>query len=77
MKLDILSPEGTIFSGEVSLATFPGVVGSFTVLEDHAALISALQPGQIVARQEEGEKTFSIEGGFVEINDNEIAVCVQ
>lgn len=77
MKLDILSPEGTIFSGEISLATFPGVVGSFTVLEDHAALISALQAGTIVVRQENGEKTFLIEGGFVEINDNEIAVCVQ
>ena len=77
MKLDILSPEGTIFSGEISLATFPGVLGSFTVLEDHAALISALQAGNIVVRQEVGEKTFPIEGGFVEVNDNEIAVCVQ
>ena len=77
MKLDILSPEGTIFSGEVSLATFPGVVGSFTVLEDHAALISALQTGTIVIRQKDGEKSFSIEGGFVEVNDNEIAVCIQ
>ena len=34
MNLEIISSEGIVFQGEVTKVTFPGELGSFTVLED-------------------------------------------
>ncbi|MCH5683921.1 F0F1 ATP synthase subunit epsilon [Niabella sp. W65] len=42
MKLDILTPEGSIFSGEAYGVQMPGVTGSFEVLNRHAPMIAAL-----------------------------------
>ncbi len=76
MKLDILSPEKRLFSGTVESVTMPGVLGSFTVLKNHAALISALQPGIVTYRLSDGEEQeVAINGGFAEVKNNLIAIC--
>lgn len=83
MKLEILSPEGAIYKGEVNLVTFPGTSGQFTVLKDHASLISSLEEGDIILHEEgkegeeEVEKKIPVKGGFVEIHKNEISVCIK
>ncbi len=79
MKLEILSPEGAIYNGEVDRVTLPGTLGSFTVLENHASLISSLEEGDIVfhVMQEKEERTIPIKGGFVEVRKNVVSVCVK
>lgn len=47
MQLEIITPEAKIFSGEASAVQFPGLDGSFQVLNGHAPIISALQEGQV------------------------------
>lgn len=47
MYLEIITPEVRLFQGEVSAVTFPGVDGSFQLLNNHAPIISMLQQGQI------------------------------
>ena len=37
MKLAIYTPEKMFFSGEVEIVTLPGLTGSFTILDHHAA----------------------------------------
>ena len=46
MTLNIISAEKVEFTGEVSKVTMPGALGLFTVLENHAALISSLVAGR-------------------------------
>lgn len=80
MKLYILSPERSIYSGEVDSVTLPGVVGLFTVRINHAPLISTLKKGDVVFQEADGdksEKTVGIEGGFVEVKENVISVCAE
>ena len=48
MILRIVSPEKVIYKGEVQMVKLPGTVGQFTVLENHAPLVSTLTPGEIV-----------------------------
>ena len=45
MVLEIISSEQILFKGEVESVTLPGAKGSFTVLENHASLISTLDAG--------------------------------
>jgi F-type H+-transporting ATPase subunit epsilon len=47
MKLEVITPDSKVFAGEVSAVQFPGIDGSFQVLNNHAPLISALKQGNI------------------------------
>lgn len=74
MHLEILTPEKKIFEGEVTIATFPGVEGSFQVMDNHAPLISLLQQGVLEYKGNEGLKRVSILGGVVEVLKNSVIV---
>lgn len=75
MFLEIITPEQTVFSGEVSLIKVPGTKGSFEVLNNHAPIISTLDKGDIkIITSGDEEKHFSIEGGVIEVRDNKIIV---
>lgn len=45
MYLEIVSPEATLFKGEVSSVAVPGVNGEFQVLNNHAPIVSILSKG--------------------------------
>ncbi|MDR0812209.1 MAG: ATP synthase F1 subunit epsilon [Paludibacter sp.] len=78
MKLEIITPEKTVFAGEVTSVTLPGEGGLFTVWEHHAPLISALAQGKIRfvdAKNEENE--LQIEGGFAQVQNNKLVVCAE
>lgn len=77
MTLNIISPSQVVFEGEVTSVTLPGEAGRFTVLRDHAALISTLAPGVITYTDAQGVQQESpIKGGIVSVNDNVISVCI-
>lgn len=77
MNLVILSPEREIFSGAVKSVKVPGALGSFEMLENHAAIVSSLNAGEVRIIKDNGERvTFAVEGGFVEMLNNEVALLV-
>lgn len=47
MYLEIVSPEATLFSGEVTSVAVPGVNGNFEMLNNHAAIVSLLKEGYV------------------------------
>ncbi len=77
MNLIVLTPEQEYFNGEVTAVTVPGISGQFEVLDNHAPIVSALVKGQVSIRSSEGTKQFSIEKGFIEVLNNEVALLVQ
>ena len=90
MQLEIVSPEATLFSGEVESVTAPGVSGSFQLLNNHAPIVSSLQAGEVVIKGnsikldaepkdlfeavEKGGYALTIKSGTLEMNDNKIIV---
>lgn len=78
MQLEIVTPNESIYSGEVSSVIFPGSDGSFGILKDHASLISTLKEGDVkVIENDNSEKSFQIKGGVVEVNNNKIIVLAE
>ena len=47
MILEVVSPEAKLFSGEVKSVAVPGVDGAFQVLDNHAPIVSILNPGTV------------------------------
>lgn len=78
MTLKIISPSQIVFEGTVTSVSLPGAMGSFTVLRNHAAIISTLVEGNISYREKEGEepRQYAIKGGIVDVADNVVSVCV-
>ena len=77
MTLEILTPDKTIYQGEATSVTVPGVLGSFEVLKDHAPIISTLEDGKVVVRNEKKEETFFISGGVKEVLNNKVKVLAE
>ena len=73
MVLEIISSEQILFKGEVESVT----KGSFTVLENHASLISTLDAGTIEYVTGGERHSVSVGGGFVDVDNNRVAVCVR
>lgn len=77
MKLEIISPDKLVFEGEVASVNLPGAAGRFTVLPHHTALISSLKAGEIIYQQGETSVTIKIDGGFAEVKNDMVSVCVE
>ncbi len=77
MKLEIISPEKILFSGDVELVTLPGTSGSFTILEKHAPIISSLNKGILSYRINGKDIELEINGGFIEAKNNIVSVCIE
>ncbi|NLZ94792.1 MAG: hypothetical protein GX921_03070 [Bacteroidales bacterium] len=80
LKLEIYTPSGMIFDGEVYSVTLPGAKDIFTVLKDHGAIISSLKKGVIKYKiDKDDEEVFTIEvlGGFAEVKKNVVTVCLE
>ena len=77
LNLRIVSPEKVEFEGQVERLVVPGTSGEFEILTDHAPIISTLESGRIVFFDSEGEHEVSTTGGFVEVQKNNVNVCVE
>ena len=77
LKLKIVSPERVEFNGEAEVVKVPGLMGMFEILSNHAPIISALQQGIVEFETNEGRKELSITGGFVEVQKNDVNICVE
>jgi len=78
MNLEIVTPENNLFSGEIKLVSVPGTAGSFEVMPNHAPLISTLEKGKIkIISTNDKEEHFEIEGGVIEIRDNQVIVLCE
>ena len=90
MYLEIITPEQTLFKGEVDSVLFPGSLGDFQVLNNHAPIVSTLKKGEVkiigklnldssVKDQFEisdKETILKIESGTVEMNNNQVTFCL-
>ena len=89
MYLEIVSPEATLFSGEVNSVIVPGVDGEFQMLENHAPIVSLLQEGKVKIQGKggiaedfeerftttpDGKTVLHIRSGIVELKDNKVIV---
>lgn len=76
MKLKIVSPEKVLYHGDVEQVIVPGTQGRFEVLANHAPIISSLEEGTLLYKDNEGH-SLNIKSGFIEVNHNEVTICVE
>jgi F-type H+-transporting ATPase subunit epsilon len=77
LKLKIVSPERVEFDGEVTSVLVPGSMGQFEILTNHAPIISSLGKGAVVYATKDGKQQLLVSGGFVQVQKNEVNLCVE
>jgi len=73
-RLRVYTPERELVDTDVDEVTAEGAWGQIGVLPDHAALVTALEPGELVYRADGGMVRLRLGGGFAEVRDNAMTV---
>ena len=74
-KLEIISPERIIFSGDVKMVTLPSYEGDMGILKNHIAIIVLLRPGIIKVQKNDGNfEEFFVQDGTVEYFNDSLVV---
>ncbi|MCD6659209.1 MAG: ATP synthase F1 subunit epsilon [Lentimicrobium sp.] len=75
MTLEIITPETTVFKGDVSLVQLPGKSGSFEILNNHAPMIAILRKGKVkLVGNDKQTRFIEIEGGTLKVENNHILI---
>lgn len=75
LKLEIVTPEGQIFSHEISNVTLPGSQGEFGVYPGHASLVSLLQAGVIdIELVNKKHEIIAINWGHAKVDEKSVVV---
>ncbi len=74
IKFKIVTPEKTVYESEIDQATLPVANGEVTILPNHRSYIASLKPGEIMLKKSGQESGFSVSGGFIEFNHNNLIV---
>jgi F-type H+-transporting ATPase subunit epsilon len=77
MKLEIITPEASIFSGEVTSVTLPGLDGIFQVLNDHAPIISSLKAGEVKMETDGKLDSTKLNENVNVLNGNSLSVTIK
>ena len=74
MKLEIITAEQVVYSDDVEVLVVPGTEGELGILPHHAALMTMLQPGELMVRKDGDETFLAVTGGFLEVMENRVSI---
>ena len=74
IKLDIVTAERVVYSGDVDEIIAPGVEGQLGILPHHAPLMTTLQAGELRVKRGREEDSLAISGGFLEVRPDRVII---
>ncbi|TKX31898.1 ATP synthase F1 subunit epsilon [Campylobacter aviculae] len=77
-KIEIITPMGVIYEGDIKSVTLPGSDGEFGVLKGHAALVSSLKSGVIdIEKEDLSHELIAIDAGHVKVDESKTSVLAK
>jgi F-type H+-transporting ATPase subunit epsilon len=74
LRLEVVSPDGRVFTDDVDSVVVPGIEGELGILPHHTPLVTALGTGELRIRQAGTVQFMLISGGFVEVRPEKVVV---
>jgi F-type H+-transporting ATPase subunit epsilon len=74
LTLEIVTPEGVIYSQAVAMVTLPGVVGQMGVLPEHVPLMTQMVPGEMIVRRDGQDEFLAVGEGLVEVTGGRVSI---
>jgi F-type H+-transporting ATPase subunit epsilon len=73
-RLEIVTPEATVYSEDVEMVTLPGVEGQMGILPQHVRLITQLIPGELIVRKDGKDEFMAVGEGLVEVDNVHVSI---
>ena len=74
IRLDIVTAERQVYSGEVDVVIARGIEGELAILPHHTPLMTTLQPGELRVKQGGEEFSLAVSGGFLEVRPDRVTI---
>jgi F-type H+-transporting ATPase subunit epsilon len=74
IKLDIVTPDATVYSETVEHVVIPTLNGKIDVFQHHVPVIDKLQPGDLKIRKDGVDEYLAVGSGFVEIYSEKVSI---
>ena len=74
LNVTVISPEAILFEGTTESLVAPAFDGEVGILTGHAPMMPLLGKGMLRLGSGGGERRFTIEGGFLQVVDNQVRV---
>jgi len=74
LKLEIVTPDATVYSEDVEMVTLQGVEGQMGIYPQHVRLITQLVPGEVIVNKAGRDNFLAVGEGLVEITGDRVAI---
>ena len=74
LKLEIVTPEATVYSQDVEMVTLPAVSGQMGVLPQHVRLMTQMVPGEMIVRKDGRDDFLAVGEGLVEVTNERVSI---
>ena len=74
IKLEIVTPQATVYSEDVDMVTLPGVEGQMGILPHHVRLMTQLVPGEMIVRKNGQVRFLAVGEGLVEVTGDRVSI---
>jgi F-type H+-transporting ATPase subunit epsilon len=77
LHVSVISPEASLYEGDATSVVAPAFDGEVGILTGHAPMMTLLGKGELRVHSGAGQRTFSIEGGFLQVVQNQVRVVTE
>jgi F-type H+-transporting ATPase subunit epsilon len=77
LRLEIVTPDETVYSEDVDMVTLPAVEGQIAILPQHIPLMTYMVAGEMIVRKSGQDRFLVVGEGFVEITSNHVAILTE
>jgi len=74
IRLEVVTPDATVYSEDVDMVTLTGVEGQMGVQPQHVRLMTQLVPGELIVRKGGHDEFMAVGEGLVEITNERVSI---
>jgi F-type H+-transporting ATPase subunit epsilon len=74
LRLEIVTPQGIVFSEDVHMVTLPGVEGQMGIYPRHVRLMTQIEPGEIIVSKDWQDRFLAVGEGLVEVSSSRVSI---
>ena len=73
-RLELVTAERMVYSDDVNIVIAWGLEGQLAILPHHAPLMTMLQPGELIIKNDNEETYMAVSGGFLEVRPDKVII---
>ena len=77
LHFSLVSPERSLFAGEVDQVDIPGTEGNMGIFANHSPLMAAIRTGAITVYNDGAETMYFVQGGFADVTSEGLTVLAE